>query len=89
MERNSLRDDRKNKKAQRNKMNQRLAKKMRQFMKRKIREDLSKRFINLPELRPKPKWIPKFMKSWFSKTPEFIHGDTENPLTFTKIGYKL
>ena len=29
------------------------------------------------------------MKSWFSKTPEFIHGDTENPLTFTKIGYKL
>ena len=23
----------------------------------------------------------EFMKSWFSKTPEFIHGDTENPLT--------
>lgn len=42
-------------------MNQRFIKKMRQFMRRKEREKLTEYFSNLPQLRPKPFWAPKFI----------------------------
>ena len=34
------------------------------------------------------KRCPRF-ENWFSKTPDFNRGDTENPLTIYREGYKL
>ena len=46
-------------------MNGKQAKKLRQLVRRKIKEDMVNYFEGIPKLRPKPKWIPKFVWSFF------------------------
>jgi len=46
-------------------MSEKTAKKMRQLVRRRLREDMMNYFDGIPKLRIKPKWVPKIIWKFF------------------------